>query len=70
MESAQLQQIQTLLKLLERTAFVGAWTLDLAQDRLEWSDQLAAIHEAPPGYTPARADAFSLYAPEWREQDR
>lgn len=67
-DKAQLEQIRTLLKLLERAAFVGVWTLDLARDRLEWSEQLAAIHEAPPGYTPPRADAFALYAPEWREK--
>jgi diguanylate cyclase (GGDEF)-like protein/PAS domain S-box-containing protein len=70
MEPDRLQQIQSLLKLLERTAFVGIWTLDLASDRLEWSDQLAAIHDAPAGFTPAREDAFVLYAPEWREQVR
>ena len=68
MESDQLQQRQTLLKLLERTAFVGVWTLDLARDRLEWSDQLAAMHDAPPGYTPPRAEAFDFYAPEWRDK--
>jgi diguanylate cyclase (GGDEF)-like protein/PAS domain S-box-containing protein len=68
MESAQLQQIRTLLKLLERTAFVGVWTLDLANGSLEWSDQLAAIHDAPAGYTPERQNAFGLYAPEWREK--
>jgi diguanylate cyclase (GGDEF)-like protein/PAS domain S-box-containing protein len=67
-ENAQLEQVRTVLKLLERTAFVGVWTLDLARDRLEWSDQLAAIHEAPAGYTPARDNAFAFYAPEWREQ--
>jgi diguanylate cyclase (GGDEF)-like protein/PAS domain S-box-containing protein len=64
----QLQQIRTLLKLLERTAFVGVWTLDLANGSLEWSDQLAAIHDAPAGYTPERQNAFGLYAPEWREK--
>jgi diguanylate cyclase (GGDEF)-like protein/PAS domain S-box-containing protein len=59
--------METLLKLLERTAFVGTWTLDVPADKLTWSDQLAAIHDAPPGYTPARADALGHYAPEWRE---
>ena len=68
MESAQLQQIRTLLKLLERTAFVGVWTLDRASGSVEWSDQLAAIHDAPAGYTPERQNAFGLYAPEWREK--
>ncbi|MDP3761928.1 MAG: EAL domain-containing protein [Ramlibacter sp.] len=63
----RLQQIETLLKLLERTAFIGVWTLDLDSDRLAWSDQLALIHDAPPGYTPARTEVFAHYAPEWRE---
>jgi diguanylate cyclase (GGDEF)-like protein/PAS domain S-box-containing protein len=56
----------SLLKLLERTAFVGVWTLDLKHDRVQWSDQLAAIHDAPPGYLPSRGEAFDFYAPEWR----
>jgi len=68
MDSARLQQIQTLLKLLERTAFVGVWTLDLERDELEWSDQLAALHDAPPGYKPPLEDAFGFYAPEWRDK--
>ncbi|NPC54824.1 EAL domain-containing protein [Caenimonas sp. S4] len=68
MESDRLEQLQTLLKLVERTAFVGVWTLDLEQDKLEWSDQLAAIHDAPAGYRPPREDAFGFYAPEWRDK--
>ena len=70
MESDSLQQTRNLLKLLERITFAGIRTLDLAHDRLEWSDQLAAIHEARPGYCPALEDAFALYAPEWRERIR
>jgi len=64
---SRLQQIETLLKLLERTAFIGVWSLDLVTDELTWSEQLAALHDAPRGYTPARDEAFSHYAPEWRE---
>ncbi|HEX9720235.1 MAG TPA: EAL domain-containing protein [Ramlibacter sp.] len=66
-EPDRLQRTESLLKLLERAAFIGVWTLDLESDRLEWSDQLAAIHDAAPGFTPTRDDAFALYAPEWRE---
>ena len=66
MESDRLQQLQNLVTLLERTAFIGVWSLDLKTDHLTWSDQLAAIHGAPPGFTPARTEAFSHYAPEWR----
>jgi diguanylate cyclase (GGDEF)-like protein/PAS domain S-box-containing protein len=67
---SRLQQIETLLKLLERTAFIGVWSLDLATDELAWSEQLAALHDAPRGYTPSRNDAFVHYAPEWRDAIR
>ncbi|HMA06726.1 MAG TPA: PAS domain-containing protein, partial [Ramlibacter sp.] len=68
MQADSLQPTGTLLKLLERATFVGIWTFDPAQDRIEWSDQLAAIHGAQPGYSPARGEAFALYVPEWRER--
>ncbi|MBG9388405.1 sensor domain-containing protein [Caenimonas aquaedulcis] len=66
-EPGKLQQAETLLQLLERTAFIGVWTLDLPGDRLEWSEQLARLHEAPAGYSPSRKDAYQHYAPEWRD---
>jgi diguanylate cyclase (GGDEF)-like protein/PAS domain S-box-containing protein len=68
MESAQLQQANTFLKLVERTAFVGVWMIDLAKERLVWSDQLAVLHEAEPGFSPSLEKAFSFYAPEWRDK--
>ena len=68
MQPDQLQQTRSLLGLLERTAFLGVWAIDLLADQVSWSDQLAAIHDAPPGYKPAREDAFSFYAPEWRDR--
>jgi diguanylate cyclase (GGDEF)-like protein/PAS domain S-box-containing protein len=66
MQTDPSHRTHSLLKLLERTAFVGVWTLDLKSDRLEWSDQLAALHDAPPGYVPPREQAFDFYSPEWR----
>jgi diguanylate cyclase (GGDEF)-like protein/PAS domain S-box-containing protein len=68
METDKLQRAHSLVKLLERTAFVGVWTLDLRCNKLEWSDQLAAIHDAPAGYHPPREEAFNFYAPEWRDK--
>jgi diguanylate cyclase (GGDEF)-like protein/PAS domain S-box-containing protein len=67
-ESDRLQQIQGLLKLLERSACMGVWTLDIASGSVEWSDQLAEIHGAMPGFTPPEGEAFAMYAPEWREK--
>jgi diguanylate cyclase (GGDEF)-like protein/PAS domain S-box-containing protein len=67
-ETDRLEQLQSLLKLLERSACMGVWTLDVASGSVEWSDQLAAIHECIPGFTPNEGEAFALYAPEWREK--
>ena len=68
MESDKLQRTESLLRLVEHAAFIGVWTLDLRSDEVEWSDQLAAIHDAQPGYHPPRHQAFDLYAPEWRDK--
>ena len=68
MQTDPVRRANSLLKLLERTAFVGVWTLDLKAHHLEWSDQLAAIHDGPPGYVPPRDRAFDFYAPEWRSK--
>jgi diguanylate cyclase (GGDEF)-like protein/PAS domain S-box-containing protein len=66
MDSAEFQQANTFLKLVERTAFIGVWMIDLTQQRLVWSDQLAALHGLAPAEVPALESAFSFYAPEWR----
>ena len=68
MDPAQLQHADTFLKLVERTAFVGVWMIDLVQERLLWSDQLAVLHGAEPGFVPPLEKGFSFYAPEWREK--
>ncbi|HSH89387.1 MAG TPA: EAL domain-containing protein [Ramlibacter sp.] len=69
-DTERLAQATALLQLVERTAHVGTWSIDLAGDGLHWSDRLAEMHDAPPGYQPGRADAFSHYAPEWRDTIR
>ena len=61
-------QAASLQELVERTAYAGVWTLDIASGSLVWSAQLAAIHDAPAGFTPPPEDPFGFYAPEWREK--
>jgi PAS domain-containing protein len=41
---------------------------DIAENRLIWSDEVAEIHEMPPGYTPNVDDGIGFYAPEYRER--
>ena len=67
-EREKLLRAESLLGLVERTAYVGVWTLDIASGALAWSDELAAIHDAPAGFAPAQGDPFGFYAPEWRDK--
>src|SRR5437899_3291434 len=67
-ESDKLLQAESLLRLLERMAFIGVWTLDVGSGELEWSGELAVIHDAQPGFQPPSDDPFGFYAPEWREK--
>src|SRR5262245_14914794 len=55
-----------LLELVERSAFVGFWRLDARSGWLYWSEQLARLHGAPPGYTPTFEEAMRHYAPDHR----
>jgi len=66
-ETDKLKQAEGLLRLLEQATFSGTWTLDLGDGSIQWSDQLAAIHDTLPGFAPAPQDAFGFYAPEWRD---
>ena len=67
-ERENLLQADSLLQLVERTAFVGTWTLDGETGEIAWSEQLAAIHDAPAGFVPPADDPFGFYAPEWRDK--
>lgn len=62
------QNAGSLLQLVERSAFIGFWRLDACQGRLYWSDQLARLHGAAPGYSPTFGNALGHYAPEHRAE--
>jgi diguanylate cyclase (GGDEF)-like protein/PAS domain S-box-containing protein len=66
----QPDRAQDLLRLVERTAFVGVWVLDREEGTLHWSEQLAQIHGAPPGYAPTVARALDHYVDDYREAVR
>ncbi|MDB5752626.1 MAG: signal transduction protein : sensor, domain [Ramlibacter sp.] len=57
-----------LLHLVERSAFIGFWRLDIRNGKLYWSDQLARLHGAEPGYTPSFANALCHYVKEHRAE--
>jgi diguanylate cyclase (GGDEF)-like protein/PAS domain S-box-containing protein len=66
MDRATVPGTGNLLQLVERSAFIGFWQLDAKNGRLYWSDQLARLHGAPPGYAPTFEDALEHYAREHR----
>lgn len=57
-----------LLHLVERSAFIGFWRLDVRHQQLYWSEQLARLHGAPAGYTPTVPNALGHFAKEHRAE--
>jgi PAS domain S-box-containing protein len=57
-----------ILKNAGRLAKFGGWNVVLSEDRSYWSDEVAAIHEMPAGYSPLVKEGINFYAPEWRDK--
>ncbi len=58
----------TLLRIAGEKAKLGGWSVNLDENRVTWSDEVAAIHEMPAGYSPSVEQGISFYAPQWRER--
>ncbi|TVS15163.1 MAG: PAS domain S-box protein [Gammaproteobacteria bacterium] len=67
---AQLIENRQLLEIAGRTAQLGGWRVDLETGRIKWSDEVAAIHDEPPGTTPDVDGGIAYYAPEYRDRIR
>jgi two-component system cell cycle sensor histidine kinase/response regulator CckA len=65
--SEQLAHHQALLRMASRVGRLGAWQADLPSLKLRWSDETAAVHDEPPGFSPPLSDAINYYTPEYRE---
>jgi diguanylate cyclase (GGDEF)-like protein/PAS domain S-box-containing protein len=63
MEGA-LRDSEMLLRAASHSARVGGWLVDLAKDRMRWSDEVCAIHEMPVETAQTAAEGMSYYAPE------
>lgn len=64
----QRQGLADQLQATQRMAGIGTWEFDVATQRLNWSDEVYAIHEMPRGTRLSVGQALDLYAPEWRAQ--
>ncbi|HBE87925.1 MAG TPA: hypothetical protein DDW67_02135 [Elusimicrobia bacterium] len=63
-----LRENAAMLEMAGRFARFGAWSVDLAAGVCHWSDEVAAIHEEPAGFSPPLEKGINYYAPEWREK--
>ena len=61
-----LRETKTLLETAGRVAHFGGWSVNLADNRSKWSDEVSAIHGMPPGYSPDVSEGMAFYAPEWQ----
>jgi PAS domain S-box-containing protein len=63
---ASFRRSEGLLRMAGRLARIGAWALDLPDQKLTWSDEVRVIHEVPPDYVPNLEEGINFYAPEHR----
>lgn len=66
-EIDQRRQTEYLLKVAGNVAKIGGWVIDLPSQRMRWSDEVAALHELPAGYSPSLEESMQLLMPTYRE---
>jgi diguanylate cyclase (GGDEF)-like protein/PAS domain S-box-containing protein len=59
-------QAEYLLKVAGSVAKIGGWMIDVKTNTLQWSDEVAALHEMPPGYTPTVEEGVRMFVPEYQ----
>jgi PAS domain S-box-containing protein len=64
----KLRQNEFLLRIAGDLAHIGGWRVNLADNRVIWSDQVAFIHDMPAGYSPSIEEGIEFYAPEFRDR--
>ncbi|MBN1610631.1 MAG: response regulator [Polyangiaceae bacterium] len=69
-DERMLRESEGLLRIAGRMARLGGWSFDVRETRVTWSEEVAAIHEMPKGYSPTAEQAISFYAPEWQGRIR
>ncbi|MDP5102368.1 MAG: EAL domain-containing protein [Erythrobacter sp.] len=64
--NTSLQQSSQIFRQAELAVNIGSWRVDIATNRLHWSDQVFVIAGLEPGQSVAVEDAVKLYQPEDR----
>ncbi|MBC7601568.1 MAG: PAS domain-containing protein [Ramlibacter sp.] len=64
----KLQQQKALLSIASRLGRIGASAIDVPSMDVTWSDELAALHEMPAGFSPTFDTVLDFYPPEHRRR--
>ena len=65
---AHMERTAQMLRQTGELANIGGWELNLATQRVDWTEQVFHIHELEPGSKPRLNEALDFYAPEARPQ--
>jgi len=65
---ARVRRAENLLRIAGQAAHLGGWIMDVQTRRLEFSDEVCAIHDLPAGCSPTLEEALAFYAPGSRER--
>lgn len=60
------EQTEYLLKMAGNVAKIGGWMIDIKTCLIHWSDEVAALHDMPPGYAPTVQEGISMFVPEYQ----
>lgn len=67
-QDSRLQRATDLLRIAERTAHIGGWSVNLETGTSEWSDSVCDIYGLPRGHAPTVDEAMQFVTPEYRER--
>lgn len=64
----KLMESEALLKIAGKLTKLGGWSADINRNKVIWSDEVAAIHDMPGGYSPTVEEGINFYAPECKDR--
>ncbi len=62
----ELRKSRDLLRIASRMGRLGAWTVELPEYHVIWSEEAYRLHEVPPDFDPNLNQAISFFTPECR----
>ncbi len=64
----QIKKSEMLLSIAGKLANLGGWSIDVLHNTVFWSEEVAAIHERPFGYSPTVEECIRFYSPEHQQR--